>query len=877
MKKLCKILFIIFLIQVFLPHNVKADANKDIQYVATILYLYTKQGSDAEKQNMANLILDRAAYLQSKNNSSVSIQEAAASLSYFDSFSDTQLAAINKEGSQENKDWKECLSVAQSTVSSYYSNASSNNSSGSTQTAPEWARGENSTETIENHTVVQSGTATSGGASSLIQTPNSTSNGSSTGGSCPSAPTEPRSSVSSEYQDPGMFSKDILINMKNMMEMVYKSLGQIFMLAHGLICFATDIAYVCIGDETWGKCVIALPNFSFLICGFIIYLVIFFLAMTIGMYFVDVSFKLGFAVLFLPITLSLWPFSPTKDKLSSNLSIVIRNAMLFAFVAMGVSYSVLLIKQGVIGNQEDWKEFWDVVDGGRQAYQSNMAHLSTKYSLDSTKVLVIIFCIIFGFKIVSSSINNYLDTIFSDSGFDGSGKSPMHHMGTQALGFVTSRTVAPALSYARDVALTQSGRAVSAVGQSMGRMAQGDFSDIKNIGNGIKNVGSAIRHPGRTFNQMSSKLGEASNKVVHTIGNAAVEVYDTANIFRHDQQTREEKTAKFRERMNSVTDSVGGTLQYGISNGNVLRHPARTLAHATIATGAIASVATHAAANITKKANHLKNFVTKRDKYERAVANEIEDNKIDALAQTASDNINQTATSVGDNIVQAGDKTKELAKNKINDIKNKTSANIKKGATAATAAILNTGGANITPEQVKASINQIQNKTKETLNKANETLQAAKQLGKGVGKQLEEKITPVVSAVDNFTRPTETTLKPSKILHPIIYPQKTYKTIKQLAQKGIQEIKEAEGGKEKTKLIIKKGGQIVLRSARATVKETTQATVGLAGKFLDGIGKSMQNNKKQEKPKDWAERQRQEAEAEEARQDEAIRNQSYME
>ena len=121
---------------------------------------------------------------------------------------------------------------------------------------------------------------------------------------CASGATPPQSSVSSEYQNPGMFSKEILINMQKMMEMIYKSLGQIYMLGHGLICFATDIAYTCVGTEgTWfgDLCALKIPNFGFMICGFIIYMVTFFLTMTIGMYFVDVSFKLGFAVLFLPI------------------------------------------------------------------------------------------------------------------------------------------------------------------------------------------------------------------------------------------------------------------------------------------------------------------------------------------------------------------------------------------------------------------------------------------------------------------------------------------------------------------------------------------------------------------------------------------------
>lgn len=875
MKKLCKILFIIFLFQAFLPRLVMADANQDIQYIAAVLYLNAKEQDETQKQELANQILNRFSYLSEQNGSATTLQTAIADLGYFSSFSDWQWAEISSTGSKERQAWQECLSVAQSTVSSYYANDLSENSGKNTPSTPDWARGGNSIETIENHTVGQSGTAPTGNSdNSLLQSGSAAALGASIGNisrAC-SNPTPPRSSLSSEYQDPGMFSKDILINMKKMMEMVYKSLGQIFMLAHGLICFANHIAYICIEDPIFGSCIWKLSNFSYLICGIVIYIVVFFISMTIGMYFVDVSFKLGFAVLFLPITLALWPFPPTKDKLNTNFSIVIRNAMLFTLVAIGISYAVLLIKQGVIGNQSDWKEFWDVVDGGRGAYLNNVSHLSEKYSLDSVKIIVIIFCLIFGFKIISSSIDDYLDTFFSDSMFGGS--SPMHHMGTQALGYVKSRTVDPIAGYARDVALTQTGRAVSAVGQGMGRMAQGDFSDIKNIGKGIKNVGSAIRHPGKTFNKLSSKVGEKANQAVHALGNVAAEAYDTVNILRHNQQTREEKTAKFKERVNNVTDKLGDTLQYGISNGNVLRHPAKTLAKASIATGAVTKAVTQATANITKKVNHIKNTVIIRDKYERAMANEIQDGKIDNVTQKVEGAIDKTATTIGAGIEQTGDKARNYVKEKASELKE----GAKKGATIAAAAVLNAGGSNVTPEQVRAGIHELRNQTKDTLNQANKILHTSGQLAKGVGQQLGEKVKPVIDAVDNFTRPTETTLKPSKLLHPVIYPKKTYKTIKQLAKKGIKEIKETEGNKEKAKLIMKKGGQIVLRSARATIQETTQATVGLAGKFLDGIGKSMQDNRKKQGERDyWAEKQRQEEEEEQKKLEESIRNQTLIE
>lgn len=873
MKKLCKILCIVFLIQAFLPNVVKASFIQDINLLARILYLNPDLNDEIKSQLSQEV---------SNQISTEDIQNILQNLQYNSTFNDADLAAITNEGSAEAETWKACVSMAAETISTHYSAISSSNGSETgASDIPDWARGDNSTETIENHIqafATYTSLMTFNPGFALVYASNYLSENFSGSASdrCAAGATPPQSSVSSEYQNPGMFSKEILINMQKMMEMIYKSLGQIYMLGHGLICFATDIAYTCVGmEDTWfgDLCALKIPNFGFMICGFIIYMVTFFLTMTIGMYFVDVSFKLGFAVLFLPISLAMWPFPPTKSKLTENLSIVIRNAMLFAFVAIGISYAVLLIKQGVIGNQSDWQEFWDVVDGGREEYESNIQYMSKRFSLDSTKVLVIIFCLIFGFKIISSSINDYLDNFFSDSTFRKD--SPMHHMGTQAIAYAKSRTVDPFTDYVKDVATHQTGRAISAAGQSLGRMSQGDFSDIKNIGKGIKNVGSAIRHPGRTFNKLSSKVGETTNRAVQSLGNIVTEAYDTVNIIRHDSQTRAEKTEKFRARVNNLTEKVGETLQYGISNANVLRHPARTLARATIATGAIAQAATQAAANITKKLNHVKNAVLIDDEYERAVKNELQDSKIDNIVKAAEHDISRASTQLGAGMVKVGDKAAKYANEKAHQFKDAAIEKAKQGVTIATATALNVGGANVTPDQVRAGIRELRSKTKETLNQTGETLQAVGQMAKGIGKRVEERVTPFVSAIDDFTRPTETSLTPSKILHPLVYPSKTIKTIRQLAKKGIDEVKATNGNKEKAKLILKKGGQVVLRSTRATVQETTQATVSLAGKFLDGLGKAMQDNKKTKRDY-WAERQQRDQEEEERRIDEAIANQTLI-
>ena len=97
-----------------------------------------------------------------------------------------------------------------------------------------------------------------------------------------------------------------------------------------------------------------------------------------------------------------------------------------------------------------------------------MEEFSQAYSISSTNILVILFALVFGFKILASSINNYLNYFFND-GMLGNASSTMHHMGTQAVGFVKNHTVDPAARYARDVAMFQGGKALEGAGNLLAK------------------------------------------------------------------------------------------------------------------------------------------------------------------------------------------------------------------------------------------------------------------------------------------------------------------------------------------------------------------------------------------------------------------------
>lgn len=312
---------------------------------------------------------------------------------------------------------------------------------------------------------------------------------------CNSA-TEPHSTiVNNEIMKHRLFAEDVLINMQNMMLKIYKSLSVLFARGHALMCFATKVSPLCLDGngtsifdtiKSLVSCDVKIPLLNYFIPGLLIYITGFFMCMSIGMYFVDISFKLGFAVLFLPLTLALWPFPPTQSKFTENVASIISSAMLFAFAAVGTAYAVILINaslgstddfwrimdiasnsklgDGILGAAEKW---WELFNSGDDK-KNSMEEFSQAYSISSTNILVILFALVFGFKILASSINNYLNYFFND-GMLGNASSTMHHMGTQAVGFVKNHTVDPAARYARDVAMFQGGKALEGAGNLLAK------------------------------------------------------------------------------------------------------------------------------------------------------------------------------------------------------------------------------------------------------------------------------------------------------------------------------------------------------------------------------------------------------------------------
>lgn len=591
-----------------------------------------------------------------------------------------------------------------------------------------------------------------------------------------------------------LFDNSILTGMARFMHKTYQTLGNVLMIGHALMCYAVKVDYTCV----FFCALLKIPNLSFLIVGAVIYFVGVLMSLSIGMYFLDISFKLGFAVLFMPVSIALWPFPPTKNKFSENLNIIIRNGMLFMLVAVGVSFAVALVSNGLMeGGQQT---FWDAIA------DKKTETLSENFSLFSLHILVVGFSLIFGLKILEASVNNYLNAFFSDPAFGRS--SPMHLMATQAVGLVSQNAVKPALSFAKDVASHQTGKAIAGVGNGISKLstAQGRqelASGFKNSVQGMKrNLGSATNkmlHPRQAYNQAMQAAGQKANQAIQAAGTAAKKGYDFFSAvipLPFDEDDRQMTVRAVNRFVDRAASAAGNRVE------NVIAHGGEGVKQG-IATG------------IAKANNGVQALRGKPE-------NMLTPDQVRSGLHTVRAAVEDTTEAV----VQGGIQQAQAA-----------GAAIAAGAGALKAGI----------QQKGAAIAQkaMDNKVGRALNSAGGLIKEAYQTSDQA--PISAAPSKILSTADKVLSAPFTAVK-----HPI----KTMRKLAQLpnmmekADKAVEQTTKNFANrslKQNTRVILKAGGQIVFRTAKDTLKDAQHVgenTAGTLGNILTGFGNSLADNSK---------------------------------
>ena len=271
----------------------------------------------------------------------------------------------------------------------------------------------------------------------------------------------------------------------------------IMILGNIMTCYATDGGRWNL--EMFGAELLSAPNIFIWIAGAIIWCMGFMLVVAIGYYLVDISFKIGFAVLAFPIVMGLWPFNVTQGKLFTIISIIAKAAALFAFMAITVNFGMLLLGQAVAsgGFDELYAKIDLLAQGASDDQEDELKeYINNAFSLFSASFVMIMFTLIYFFKLVQKTSSDLVNKFFPDNAFGDS--SPMHSGATMMTSYAKKLAMkVSGADLAKDIVAHQAGRLVKGGLQKTGNALAHPMQTAKGIGRGAAAAGRAVGRAGR--------------------------------------------------------------------------------------------------------------------------------------------------------------------------------------------------------------------------------------------------------------------------------------------------------------------------------------------------------------------------------------------
>ena len=282
------------------------------------------------------------------------------------------------------------------------------------------------------------------------------------------------------------------------------------------------------------------------------------LTVAIAYYLLDLSFKIGFAVIALPIVVGLWPFDLTKDKFSICISIIAKSAATFAFLAITTTFTVQLTD--AVYSFEDGEDeayttsvqnssapqglarLYEIYDRATMAdvgannlseaqKEIDINYASAKLAIFSTTFVLILFAFLYSYKLVQATVPDLVNKFFPDKAFGN--QQPMHHWATAASRWAKQQAMKP-VGWARDTALYQGGNLAKGI---VGRTVGGLTNQVRNFagkGNGeSKTIGGRAA---RGIGGMTKGIGKAMSavglkKAGAAVQNAGQKAKDAGNAF----------------------------------------------------------------------------------------------------------------------------------------------------------------------------------------------------------------------------------------------------------------------------------------------------------------------------------------------------------
>lgn len=304
----------------------------------------------------------------------------------------------------------------------------------------------------------------------------------------------------SEYKYDGveLISTESINKLFGLNQAIDKTVSENLVIGNAIICHSMNAGAWVDASFLW-ILTLKIPNLWLMFCGAAIWFAGFMLTLSISFYVLDVSFKLGFALILLPLAIGLWPFEVTKDKLPAVLSIIFKSAAIFAFLAITTSYALNMISTAM----RDINEFYVRIENDDATW------ISETFEITGSYFIIIIFAYLYSIKMIGGTINNYVNKFFSDNVFKD--KSPIHDKSTQATDIAKQKSLELGKG-----AVQLGGKAAWAGAKGLVRGARGDETGGTTIvGNTRKAVGRFAQFTGRN----AAKIGNFNRKVSQDLQN----------------------------------------------------------------------------------------------------------------------------------------------------------------------------------------------------------------------------------------------------------------------------------------------------------------------------------------------------------------------
>lgn len=318
------------------------------------------------------------------------------------------------------------------------------------------------------------------------------------------------------YSGVELLSADMLNKIMGFNESLDRVVSTNLVIGHALTCHSVNAgAWV---NHSIMDFQIIIPNVWIWLCGAAIWFAGFMLVLAVSYYLLDISFKIGIAIMIFPLLMALWPFSITAGKVKTCIKTMLSSAAIFAFLAITTSYAMAMISVTL----RDVPELFERVEKGDSKWISDTFDITGPY------FILILFAYLYSIKLVRSTVDDYVNKFFGGGLM--ANASPMHSEMTRMTDIAKKATVGAGKA-AVGAATGGAGKVLGAVaGATVGKAAkfvkdkftksdkeQGKNNKSPNAGTAVKQSGKAIKQSGKAVEQ-SGKAVEQAGKGVDKAG-----------------------------------------------------------------------------------------------------------------------------------------------------------------------------------------------------------------------------------------------------------------------------------------------------------------------------------------------------------------------